>query len=165
VVNVLAILRIVKIIGGILFVIFAMLLLNIQFILSSTIVPNNIGPREAEEKPELAEYFNIGSGIFALVLFALSLTAYRNLKSTRLLFVSAAFAMFAIHAIVSRLDLFTHIESSVVELFASIIIFLSLALFFIALVRRPKYSDKNNNNNFIIKLCYRCYNISLVRPY
>ena len=91
------------------------------------------------DKTDMAELFDIGSGVFAVILCTLSLIAYRNLKSTRMLLVSAAFGMFAIHAIVSRLDLFIpQIESSVLELIVSIISFVSLAFFFLAIVKRPK---------------------------
>jgi len=60
-----------------------------------------------DDKQNIADIFVFGSGIFAAFLFALSLLAYRNLLTKRLLLVSAAFGIFAIHAIVSKLDLFT----------------------------------------------------------
>lgn len=66
------------------------------------------------------------------MLLALSLIAYKNLKEKRLLFVSGAFGIFAIHAIVSKLDILTpiQIESSVLELILEIMIFVALAFFF-----------------------------------
>jgi len=69
------------------------------------------------DEPDLVDFIKIGAGIFAVILSALTLTAYRNLKSKRLLFVSAAFGLFAVYAIVSKIDLFIPgIESSVVEI-------------------------------------------------
>src|SRR5919205_62093 len=69
------------------------------------------------DEPDLVDFIKIGSGIFAVILSALTLTAYRNLKSKRLLFVSTAFGLFAVQAIVSKIDLFIPgIESSIVEI-------------------------------------------------
>lgn len=78
-----------------------------------------------------------------MILSALTLTAYRNLKSKRLLFVSAAFGLFAVQAIVSKIDLFIpEIESSIVEILTSTIIFFALAFFFLAIVKKPKIKSK-----------------------
>jgi hypothetical protein len=95
------------------------------------------------DRPEIADIIKIGAGIFAVILSALTLTAYRNLKSKRLLFVSAAFGLFAVHAIVSKLDLFIpEIESSIVEILTSTIIFFALAFFFLAIVKKPKIKSE-----------------------
>jgi hypothetical protein len=95
------------------------------------------------DRPEVADFIKIGAGIFAVILSALTLTAYRTLKSKRLLFVSAAFGLFAVHAIVSKLDLFIpEIESSIVEILTSTIIFLALAFFFLAIVKKPKIKSE-----------------------
>lgn len=92
------------------------------------------------DKQDIADIFVFGSGIFAALLFSLSLVAYRNLMTKRLLLVSAAFGIFAINAIVSKLDLFTpiHIESSVLEMILAILNFVALAFFFLAIVTRTK---------------------------
>ena len=107
----------------------------------------NIQPAYANtehEKQNIADIFVFGSGIFAAILFSLSLIAYRNLMTKRLLLVSAAFGIFAINAIVSKLDLFTpiHIESSVLELTLAILNFVALAFFFLAIVTRTKTKTK-----------------------
>lgn len=95
------------------------------------------------DEPDLVDFIKIGAGIFAVILSALTLTAYRNLKSKRLLFVSAAFGLFAVQAIVSKIDLFIpQIESSIVEILTSTIIFFALAFFFLAIVRKPKIKSK-----------------------
>ncbi len=97
-----------------------------------------------DEKQNIADIFVFGSGIFAAFLFALSLLAYRNLLTKRLLLVSAAFGIFAIHAIVSKLDLFTplHIESSALELILAIMNFVALSFIFLAIVKRAKIKTK-----------------------
>ena len=95
------------------------------------------------DEPDLVDFIKIGSGIFAVILSALTLTAYRNLKSKRLLFVSTAFGLFAVQAIVSKIDLFIpEIESSIVEILTSTIIFFALAFFFLAIVKKPKIKSK-----------------------
>jgi hypothetical protein len=101
---------------------------------------------EAEEMDEdlldrgnIAEIFEFGTGIFAGILFVLSLIAYRNLKSRRLIFVACAFGLFAIRTIVLRIDLFVpEVESSILELILAIMGFAALSLFFIAIVTRGK---------------------------
>jgi hypothetical protein len=96
------------------------------------------------DKGDVAEIFDFGTGIFAAILFALSLIAYRNLRSKRLLFVSSAFGLFAIRTIVSRLDLFMpEIESTILELLLAVMSFAALALFFVAIVKREKIKTKS----------------------
>ncbi|MGA8912005.1 MAG: hypothetical protein WB443_04005 [Nitrososphaeraceae archaeon] len=126
-------------IGGTLFTSVAMLFhhpaIAFNMIMTST--------RVDIDKPELVDFIKIGAGIFAVILSALTLTAYRNLKSKRLLFVSAAFGLFAVQAIVSKIDLFIPgIESSIVEILTSTIIFFALAFFFLAIVKKPKIKSK-----------------------
>jgi lysylphosphatidylglycerol synthetase-like protein (DUF2156 family) len=110
-------------------------LLNIQLVYATG---------HGDDKQNIADIFIFGSGIFAAFLFALSLLAYRNLLTKRLILVSAAFGIFAIHAIVSKLDLFTplHIESSVLELILAIMNFVALAFIFLAIVKRAKIKTK-----------------------
>jgi hypothetical protein len=105
---------------------------------------NNVGSiDDILEKGNVAEIFDFGTGIFAAILFALSIIAYKNLKTKRILYVSFAFAIFAVHAIVSRLSLFIpEIESSSLETLLAIMGFAALALFFVAIVRREKVKTK-----------------------
>ena len=123
--------------------------MTIIIILLFTYLANllNIQPVYAtgDEKQNVADVFVFGSGIFAAFLFALSLLAYRNLLTKRLLLVSAAFGIFAIHAIVSKLDLFTplHLESSVLEMILAIMNFVALAFIFLAIVKRAKIKTKS----------------------
>src|SRR5215475_6746777 len=66
------------------------------------------------DRGDIAEIFEFGTGIFAAILFVLSLIAYRTSRSNRLIFVACAFGLFAIRTIVLRLDLFIpEIESSI----------------------------------------------------
>jgi hypothetical protein len=95
------------------------------------------------DKGDLAEFFDLGTGIFATILFALSLIAYKRIKSRRILYVAIAFAIFAIRVIVSNLDLFIpEIESSGLELLLAVMGFAALGLFFFAIVRREKIKTR-----------------------
>jgi hypothetical protein len=128
--------------------ILALLTLVVFFIsdISVTTAAVESDESEAEEmnedlldKGDIAEIFEFGTGIFAGILFVLSLIAYRNSKSRRLIFVACAFGLFAIRTIVLRIDLFVpEVESSILELILAIMGFAALALFFIAIVTRGK---------------------------
>jgi len=99
------------------------------------------------DKGDLAEFFDLGTGIFAAILFALSLIAYKKIKSRRILYVAIAFAIFAIRVIVSNLDLFMpEIESSSLELLLAVMGFAALGLFFLAIVRREKIRTRTINH-------------------
>ena len=96
-------------------------------------------PEDLLDKGDIAEMFEFGTGIFAGILLVLSLIAYRNSKSRRLIFVACAFGLFAIRTIIMRIDLFVpEVESSILELTLAIMGFAALALFFMAIVTRPK---------------------------
>ena len=99
---------------------------------------------DALDKGDVAEIFDFGSGIFAAILFVLSLIAYRKVKLKKILFVAIAFGLFAVHTILSRLDLFMpDIESSLLELMLAITSFIALSLFFLAIVRKDKVVRKS----------------------
>jgi hypothetical protein len=99
---------------------------------------------DALDKGDVAEIFDLGSGIFAAILFVLSLIAYRKVKLKKILFVAIAFGLFAVRTILSRLDLFMpDIESSFLELMLAITSFIALSLFFLAIVRKDKVVRKS----------------------
>ena len=109
---------------------------------AAVVEPGESEEEESEDlldKGDIAEMFEFGTGIFAGILFALSLIAYRNSKSRRLIFVACAFGIFAIRTIIMRIDLFVpEVESSILELTLAIMGFAALALFFMAIVTRSK---------------------------
>jgi magnesium-transporting ATPase (P-type) len=125
------------------------LLLSIAFLFTSSsplvmAKPSGEDENDLLDKGDIAEIFDFGSGIFAAILFALSLIAYKYLRLKKLLFVSGAFGLFAIRIIVLRLDLFMpEIESSLLELLLAVMSFAGLALFFLAIVKREKIKTKS----------------------
>lgn len=126
------------------------ILSNLQQVVATSIsstesngIESNNNNTDTLDKGDFAEFFDFGTGIFAAVLFALSLIAYKTLKTKRILYVSIAFALFAIHVIVSRLNLFIpEIESSMLELILSVMEFVALALFFVAIMKKESIKTR-----------------------
>jgi hypothetical protein len=95
----------------------------------------------------ISDLFEFGSGVFAGILFALSLNAYRNLKTKRLLLVSIAFGIFSVNVMISKLEVFgVTIESSILDLVLAILTFAALALFFMAIVRRERLKPRTTTD-------------------
>ena len=89
------------------------------------------------------EPFGIESGIelgivvFALVLFALSITAYRNTRIKKILFAAAAFALFAIQLFVDSIeDYIDFLDESITGIIVKLMTFAILVLFFVAIVKK-----------------------------
>jgi len=55
---------------------------------------------------EFEKVLNLGSGLLATALFILTSLAYRRTKRGRLLYVSAAFLLFAVKGVLTSLELF-----------------------------------------------------------
>jgi len=89
------------------------------------------------------EPFGIESGIelgivaFALVLFALSITAYRNTRIKKILFAAAAFALFAIQLFVDSIeDYIEFLDENITGIIVKLMTFAILVLFFVAIVKK-----------------------------
>jgi hypothetical protein len=89
------------------------------------------------------EPFGIESGIelgivaFALVLFALSITAYRNTRIKKILFAAAAFALFAVQLFVDSIeDYIEFLDEDVTGIVVKLMTFAILVLFFVAIVKK-----------------------------
>lgn len=86
---------------------------------------------------ETAEALGIASGIFALLLFSLSMYAWFRRRQPALAIVSIAFLLFFFRHIVQVLAEMYEFSSSV-SLTLVFVDFIILALFFVAIVIRPK---------------------------
>ena len=129
-------------------------LTTIVVIISLSSIPLNIQKVFASRAPfpvndtndkvdYISDLFVFGTGVFAGILVALSLNAYRNLKTKRLLLVSIAFGIFSVNVMISKLDVFgVTIDSSILDLVLAILTFAALALFFMAVVRRERLKSK-----------------------
>lgn len=91
----------------------------------------------ADRDLEAIEILNLAIGVFALLLLALSLSAYRKTRLRRLLVVSAAFGLFAVEVLVNQLDFFVFAVGYTTDQIASAVLdFCILLLFFFAVVRK-----------------------------
>jgi len=89
------------------------------------------------EMPDLPESLDFATGIFAAVLLVMSLLAYKRTNLTRLVFVSAAFGLYAFRAILPRLEiLLPSVEATTIDIILSSVGFVILALFFVAIVKK-----------------------------
>ena len=79
------------------------------------------------------ELLEIGRGIFALILFSLSLYAWSRRKQPALIMVAAAFFLFFIKTFVDYI-----LPSPTEDIVRVGIDFAALALFFVAIVVRPR---------------------------
>ena len=84
---------------------------------------------------ETSELLSVVVGLFALVLLALSITAYRKTNLRRLLFVSLAFGLFAVKELISQIDFFAFsIGSGTLATLSTVMDLVILLFFFLALV-------------------------------
>src|SRR5215469_458446 len=90
------------------------------------------------------DIFELLSGIFAAILFVLSIRAYRKLKIKGMLYVSAAFGIFAARTIaIETRDLYLGGgESSSLQSALSIMFLMAIVLFFIAILQRETIKPK-----------------------
>jgi len=83
------------------------------------------------------ETLEVAIAIFALVLLALSLSAYRRTRLRRLLIVSGAFGLFAVEVLVRQLDDFVfNVGFQTEQIVVAAMEFVILLLFFAAIVVR-----------------------------
>jgi len=89
------------------------------------------------ESLDIADAIQFGIAGFSLVLFALSLSAYRNSGLKRILFASGAFALFAIQLFLDYIEeFFDFLEEDATDIVLSLVTLGILILFFLALVKR-----------------------------
>ena len=86
---------------------------------------------------EAVEALGVGAGIFALLLFTLSVYAWFRRRQPALLIVSSAFLLFFVrHAVALLGDMYEF--NPTLNLVLAFMDFIILALFFVAIVVRPK---------------------------
>lgn len=85
----------------------------------------------------IGDGLEIGIGIFSLLLFALSITAYRNTGIKKILFAAGAFGLFGIQLLVDSLEDYVEwMEESVIDILVPLITLAILILFFVAIVKK-----------------------------
>jgi hypothetical protein len=89
---------------------------------------------ETGEEAGTAALLNLAVAVFAIILLALSLSAYRKTRLRRLLLVSAAFGAFAASVAVRDIEIFIFPGVDVDEVLVTCFELVALVLFFLALV-------------------------------
>ena len=90
-----------------------------------------------EEGFETQEVLDSAIAIFAMVLLALTLSAYRKTKLRRLILVSAAFGLFAVEVAIRQVDDFVlGLSDQTTMILVAGMEFVVLLLFFLAVVVR-----------------------------
>jgi len=90
-----------------------------------------------DEPFETQEILDAAVGVFALLLLALSLSAYRKTHLRRLLIVSSAFGLFAVEVAVRQVDAFVFaVGYQTDQIITTVLDFFILLLFFIAVVTK-----------------------------
>ena len=104
-----------------------------------------VGEFEAAQR-DITDVLRIGTGIFALVLFLLSLYAWSRRRQPALVLVSTAFLLFFVKQAIQLLSEIYEFGS--IELVPVFFDFIILALFFVALVVRPrrKQAEEKRSN-------------------
>ena len=89
------------------------------------------------EEVGLEELLQIGSGLFALGLFVISMIAYRRSRQNRILMVSASFFLYFLKMALQHIDIILpNLETSFIDLLVASSDFVILLLFFLAVVKK-----------------------------
>jgi len=102
------------------------------------------------QQGDVTDVLGIAAGIFALVLLALSTYAWTKRRQTSLIFVSAVFLLFFFKVVLEILPS----EGNTLQFVSVILDFVILALFFLAIVVRPRLktpSTKDLENSGAVK--------------
>jgi len=76
-------------------------------------------------------------GIFALFLFALSISAYKTIHLKKMIFAIAAFGLFAVESFIDYLeDVLPILDTPYIDILLAIISLAILVLFFLAFIKR-----------------------------
>lgn len=134
----------IPIIGLFLLIVMAAALLNIQQQSSLAFAATDNKNVYGVGGGDISDIFELVSGIIAAILSFLSLKAYRKLKIKGMVFVSAAFGIFAVRTIAIEIsDLYVGgVQSSVPQSIFEMMIFIALVLFFVAIVQSEKILPK-----------------------
>lgn len=96
----------------------------------------------------ITEVFDLGSAVFSAFIIALTIVAYRNLRSKRILLISIAFILFFTRSIFSIFDL---VQPEVLEIFLSVLSFGGLVFFVIAIFQLGRFKLWKTNSNHYFK--------------
>ncbi|MGE4118793.1 MAG: hypothetical protein AB7F29_13040 [Candidatus Nitrosocosmicus sp.] len=92
--------------------------------------------------------FDLGSAVFSAFIIVLTVVAYRNLRSKRILLISIAFILFFTRSIFSFFDL---VQPEILEIFLSVLSFGGLVFFVIAIFQLGRFKLWKTNSNHYFK--------------
>ena len=96
----------------------------------------NFGSMKLEHFDDIEFGIQALTGIFALLLFALSILAYKRTRLNMIIYAAGAFALFAIQLLLQALgETFDFLESPITSIVSSSLTLAILILFFLAIVR------------------------------
>jgi hypothetical protein len=101
-----------------------------------------------ENKGDFAEFFDFGTGIFAGVLFALSLIAYRTQNKKNSIRINCVRTVCHPCNSIKTQSIIPVIESSALELILSIMEFVALVLFFVAIMKKESVKLKQSTRDY-----------------
>jgi len=90
---------------------------------------------QEDDDLEIFGLLNLGSGMLATALLIFTLAAYKRTKKERLVYVSAAFALFAVKGFLTSIELLS-IDWSWVDPVASLLNFGILLAFFAGIIKK-----------------------------
>ena len=93
------------------------------------------------------QVIEIAIAVLSLVLLALSVSAYRRTKLTRLLYAASAFGLFAVQILFEFLEDTYGILDPYATVISPSITFAILALFFLAIMKRERRAPSSDGPN------------------
>lgn len=85
---------------------------------------------------DLGEVIDLGIMSFSVILFVISITAYRNTHMKKIAFAAVAFALFSVQLFIQYYSEATNILEDQLDLILPIITLLILLLFFFGVVKK-----------------------------
>jgi hypothetical protein len=129
--------------------------LNLIIVLSITISPSFAVLTEGTHNSDftdfqehITEVFDLGSAVFSAFIIIITIVAYRNLRSKRIILISIAFMLFFTRSIFSIFEL---VQPEILEIFLSILSFGGLVFFVIALFQLGRFKLWKTNSNHYFK--------------
>ena len=117
----------------------SIILLSLSLLFSSSPWPLDVekfGNIEIEHFDDIEFGIQALTGIFALLLFSLSILAYKRTKLKIIIYAAGAFALFAIQLLLKSLgETFDFLENPITSIVSSVLTLAILILFFLAIVR------------------------------
>jgi hypothetical protein len=128
-----------------------MIIIALSITISPSFAVLTEGPHHSDFtdfQEHITEVFDLGSAVFSAFIIAITLVAYRNLRSKRIILISIAFTLFFTRSIFSIFDL---VQPETLEIFLSILSFGGLVFFVVAIFQMGRFKLWKTNTNHYFK--------------